>query len=244
MKRILIATPCYGGMVASGYMLSLLKTICNNNNANIKYSIYTLGNESLITRARNKCVAYFLANNFTHLLFIDADIEFEPSIIHRVLNFDKEVVCGLYPRKGIMWNNLTNLLNTYKKLTVDEIKNEVTSFNYFRGNNMEVVNGFAKVDYAATGFMCIRREVFDKMRLSYPEQKYNPVDTEKELVDHMWLFFDCMVDEHKNYLSEDFAFCKKWRALGGEIWLDTESNLKHIGTYVFEGNTKLHFTKE
>lgn len=244
VKKILIATPCYGDMVTSGYMLSILNTVCKNTNPDLQFSIYTLGNESLVTVARNRCVAYFLAGDFTHLFFIDADIAFDDHLIRRFVEFDKDVVCGLYPRKGILWERLDELdKRAMVSMTSKKIQTRLMSFNYRKDDSDYTTNnGFLKIHYSGTGFMCIKRGVFDRMRQVYPEQNY--VSTHAtHYPEHFWLFFDTMLTEDKIYLSEDYAFCKKWCAIGGEIWADTTANLTHTGSYRFTGDIIQHFSQ-
>ena len=51
-----------------------------------------------------------------------------------------------------------------------------------------------------------------------------------------WLFFDCMVDpDSGRYLSEDYAFCRRWRDIGGKIWVDLQCKLLHLGQHNFRG---------
>jgi len=228
MRKVFIATPCYGDVVYSGYMLSMLRLSSIHNTL---FQIYTLGNESLITRARNVCVSQFLQSDYQYLFFIDADIEFSELNIQRILDYDQDVVCGCYARKGLFLENLRGLDLT--NMTLEEIQSKVLSFNYNISHINTMNNGFMQVDQAATGFMCIRRNVLEQMMEKYPEQKYIEGD-----IPYLYTFFDCVVNESKKYLSEDFAFCEKWRAIGGKIWMDTTQPLTHCGTFKFTGNLK------
>jgi len=228
MRKVFIATPCYGDVVYSGYMLSMLRLSSIHNTL---FQIYTLGNESLITRARNVCVSQFLQSDYQYLFFIDADIEFGSINVQRILDYDQDVVCGCYARKGLFLENLRGLDLT--NMTLEEIQSKVLSFNYNVSHINTMNNGFMQVDQAATGFMCIRRNVLEQMMEKYPEQKYIEGD-----IPYLYTFFDCVVNESKKYLSEDFAFCEKWRAMGGKIWMDTTQPLTHCGTFKFTGNLK------
>src|SRR5210317_2169360 len=98
--NIFIATPCYGGMLTDQYFLSMFKLSQTLMQHGIKFRITTLRNESLVTRARNILTAMFLEDpNTTHLMFIDADIEFEPDSVIRMLAMDKDIIAGAYPKK-------------------------------------------------------------------------------------------------------------------------------------------------
>ena len=75
-SKFFIATPCYGGALTEPYFRSVVKMMTFFNGHRIPLAFGTIANESLVTRARNVLLAYFLASDYTHLMFIDADIEF------------------------------------------------------------------------------------------------------------------------------------------------------------------------
>jgi hypothetical protein len=242
--NVMIATPCYGGNLTTGYFESILHLQQKLIELKIKHKIITITNESLIPRARNSLVARFLGNQeYTHLFFIDADIVFSPETFIRCLLFNQDTVSGAaYPKKSIDYQKV---IDTYKETnaSVQECvsKSMGYAFNLFPNiNRYPIRNGFMKVKYLATGFLCVHRSVIMKMIEKYPEQKYKndiPFYELETSPDNFWLFFDCMVDpDTKRYLSEDYAFCKKWEDIGGEIWMDIISPLTHIGTYHFSGN--------
>lgn len=92
-------------------------------------------------------------------------------------------------------------------------------------------DGFMKVHDAPTGFMVIKRSVFEKMMAAYPELNYiSDSDYNRENKGPHYRFFDCMVDpKSKRYLSEDYTFCHLWRQIGGDVYVDVQSNLTHQG---------------
>ena len=100
-------------------------------------------------------------------------------------------------------------------------------------------DGFMQVREAPTGFMCIKRRVFDRLIAAYPELKYVPdwpKGTYPEGGVH-YRFFDVMVDpESGRYLSEDYGFCRLWEKLGGAIHVDANSNLSHQGERLYTGD--------
>ncbi len=102
---ILLATPCFGGMVSQGYMLSVIRLMSYAKSAAFDVSLSMLGYDALISRARSTLVAAFLDNPAaTHLLFVDADISFDPQQVERLLRFDKDFTGALYPLKSIDWD--------------------------------------------------------------------------------------------------------------------------------------------
>jgi hypothetical protein len=245
--HILLATPCYGGQLLRGYHQSTLalQRLCDSQG--IKLDILTIGNESLITRARNFYVSLVLAKKeYTHLFFIDADVSFNPLNVIRMLMSGKDVVGGCYPKKGINWDKIYELVKEGK---VEKEFIEPASYDYAvnvitendTGNNkIPIQNGFMKVAYAATGFLMIKREVLEKMAREFSNLKYvNDVggyDSHGNK-DYFYALFDCIIDpQSKRYLSEDYAFCKRWLGMKGEIWIDLSCNLTHDGTYSFKGS--------
>ena len=245
--NILLATPCYGNQLLRGYFHSVLRLqeICKS--MNIGLDISTIGNESLITRARNYFVSLVLSDKkYTHLLFVDADISFDPASVIRMVQSGKDVVAGCYPKKSINWNKIKEL-NKDEKVNKDFI--EQISYDYAlniltknEGGpvNIPIQNGFMKVSYVATGFLLIKREVLEKFTVSFPHFKYNN-DVEGysngKNEKYFYSIFDCIVDpESKRYLSEDYAFCQRWISLGGDIWVDLLCNLNHTGSYEFNGS--------
>jgi hypothetical protein len=97
-------------------MLSVLGLIQYGSQAGFDAVVALLGHDSLITRSRNTLVSQFLNTPAaTHLMFIDADISFEPQHVHRMLAFDKDVVAGIYPLKVINWDNAA-----LKRMTMGE----------------------------------------------------------------------------------------------------------------------------
>ncbi len=251
-KRVLVATPCYGGTMTAAYFLSILKTLSAvSARPDIRLSFYTLSNESLITRARNTCVAHFLAHDFTHLFFIDADIEFQPDAFLRLIDCDKDVACACYPQKVVRWESAAAAsAASGGGADAPQLLSAALNFNIDVANiglnRDRFDNGFARVEHGATGFMIIRRSVFDAMRMAYPDQQYvNDTLDEPAARAHNWLFFDCTLDpETRQYLSEDYSFCRKWIRIGGTVWADVVSPLTHVGTHRFEGNVWLKLTPE
>ncbi|MGP0057966.1 MAG: hypothetical protein ACLPID_01565 [Beijerinckiaceae bacterium] len=234
---IFIATPCFGGLVSQHYMLSVLGLIQYGSQANIDTIVALLGHDSLITRSRNTLVTQFLNTPAaTHLMFIDADISFEPQHVHRMLAFDKDVVSGIYPLKVIDWDNAA-----LKRITMGETFQTAPLLyvgTLCAGEELERDGSFATGLYCGGGFLLIKRQAIERMVAAYPESRYKRVHAYSNAKgEDNYSLFECMIDpETKTYISEDFGFCQKWRDIGGKIWLDTEGKLTHIGVYNFAGN--------
>ncbi len=243
---ILVATPCYGGQVFQGYMQSVLQLqrICDQIGWNL--IVKTHGNESLIPRGRNLYVAMTLGvPQITHLLYIDADITFQPESVVRMIQEDKDVTGALYPKKGLNFTKIRDL--SVQNPDIDPGKLENIAHDYVlnvEGGNIPIQRGFIKCKYIGTGFMLIKRQVIEKMIEAYPETKYNNdiqgYDT-PELRNNFYALFDCIIHPvSKRYLSEDYLFCQRWIDIGGEIWADIGAQLTHTGSYDFKGNFAEH----
>ena len=229
-------------MLTEDYFHSILdlQNFCREEQ--IGLNIQTLGQESLVTRARNTLVANFLDNDsFTHLLFIDADIGFEAKSLKRFLEYDKEVLCAPYPMKLISWDMIPKLIEEgkdYRNLCHPYV------LNFSNKGEIQIQKGFAEVLDAATGFMLIKRSCFTKMKEAYPDLKYttDQIINNKEFEsENTYLFFDTMKDDDGRYLSEDSAFSRRWQKIGGKIYADIGSKLTHFGPYRYTGELWKHF---
>lgn len=246
-------TPCYGGQVTEPYFRSWCKAHMLFTKHEIPYTITTSANESLISRARCHMVAYMMANpHATHLMFIDADINFDPIDVLHMIQHDKDIIVGAYPKKDLNWDKMRDGIANNPNHSVDDMKrlasNYALNFEWnFDKNDKGTIrteDGLVKLKDAATGFMLIKREVILKMIESYPELYFNnDLSMDPEFAKWTYLFFDCMHEaDTKRYLSEDYAFCRRWQALGGEVWLDPIVNLDHVGHFTFSGSVSNIFT--
>ena len=257
-KHIFIATPCYGGQIGEPYFRSMMRLAILCNKYDIQYTISTLANESLVTRGRNTLVSFFMENpKATHLFFIDADIEFNPEDILRMVAYDKPIVCGAYPKKAINWGSIINAarnpdLDENPNTIEGHSSNYVVNFDFLtddKGNRTPQVfiqDNLVKLKDAGTGFMCIKKEVIQQMFDAHPEFKYvNDINVDQKFELFMYALFDTMIDpESRRYLSEDYMFCRTWQNMGGDVWLDPRTALNHVGHYTFRGNIRKLFTGE
>jgi hypothetical protein len=226
---LMVATPCYGGVVTNAYLLSMLRTSATLTGRGIKHEVVTVPGDSLVMRARNALVAVFMASAHSHLLFIDADIEWQPEAVLRLLAADKDVICAAYPKKFLPVTYAINL-----KRDADGRARQCPS------------SGAVEIMDAAAGFLMIRRAVFERMMAAYPQTRYVPAQgLTVEQGALTYALFDCVVetiDGAPRFLSEDYGFCHRWRAIGGEIWLDPGIRLNHHGTMSYEGDVSTLFT--
>lgn len=213
-SRVHICMPCYGGQLTESTFMSFIKWANTARQLGIEWTVETMTNESLISRARNTLVAKFLNSpESTHLMFIDADIGWEPWHLLALINHDVDVVGGLYPMKTmpVKW-----------------------CVNGIPGAREDDPSGLIEVTKTGTGFMLIKRAVFEKSN-QHPAVKSfaNDIGLPVELNQYMKTYFDTTVRENR-YYSEDWTFCENWRDLGGRVFVDRRILLRHTGTYVFD----------
>ena len=248
-NKLFVATPMYGGMAHGLYVKSCLDL----QNVMSKYGVETkfsfLFNESLITRARNYLVDEFLRSGFTHLLFIDSDIHYQPQDIVALMALDKDVIGGPYPKKSINWGNIAQAARNNPNLEPKELEGLVGEyvFNVVKGTQQFQVTEPLEVLEIGTGHMMVKRQVFEKMQESFPNIKYKPDHVGQANFDgsrYIHAYFDTVIDTKdsitgggtERYLSEDYMFCQMWRKIGGQIFLCPWMKTQHIGTYAFTGD--------
>ena len=238
--KLFIATPMYGGMCAGFYTQSILtlSNVCAQNGIGLSFSF--MFNESLITRARNALTHQFLKSDSTHLMFIDSDIKFSPEHIVPMIQADKEIICGIYPKKEINWDTVKKAMDN--NVPHDKLKNHTGSFVVnlvgYAGEVTVPIGQPVEIFNGGTGFMLIKREVFEKMGEKVPEYTNDVGDLSGTMQQQEKIkeFFATSIEPETNrLLSEDYHFCREWRMMGGKVWAAPWCQLAHIGTYAFEG---------
>lgn len=238
--KLFVATPMYGGMCTGMYASAIMQLVgvCGQNNMQMFYSF--MMNESLITRARNSMAYDFLQSEATHLMFIDADINFNPNDIPRMVHADVDIICGLYPKKEINWVEVEAAVK--RGVTPQELHKYTGAFvvNLPHGEEKKSgsVNEPLEIANGGTGFMLIKRKVFEALLdkvPSYTNDMYHAVDTVRQ-VKIIKEFFATSIDEESNrLLSEDYHFCKIAREAGFKVYAAPWANFGHTGTYTFSG---------
>lgn len=247
-RKIMVATPMYGGMCGGTYTKSTADLASMAAQYGMDVRFYYLFNESLITRARNYLVDEFLRSNCTHLMFIDADIGFDPndvialSVIAEAGN-DKEIVCGPYPKKCIAWEKIKRAVDRgFADKDPENLEKYVGDyvFNPKEGSGSIALDQPVEVLEGGTGFMMIQRSALEKFAAAYPQYTYLPDHVRTAHFDgtrEIMQYFQAEIDpKSKRYLSEDYWFCQKMWDIGVKTWLCPWMRLQHMGSYVFAGS--------
>jgi len=240
--NLVVATPCFGGQVSVLYAASLFKLqqlIRSYRGLTLK--VLFKDGDALITRARASLLAQFLEDEgATHLLFLDADIGFEAEQVLRLIQSGADMCAAVYPVKRIDWDKVKQTIETARPDPAAASLRYV--FEVDDPGKVIEKAGFVKVRYAGTGFLMIRRQAIEQMCVRYSHLRYkreHSIDTVSS--DKRFALFECMIAEDGTYLSEDFAFCKRWTDMGGEIWADLNSTLSHVGPMTFRGDLSSQF---
>jgi hypothetical protein len=244
--HVFFALPCYDSHVTEPFMMSFLQTALYFKEIGLKYSVCTIS-DSLINRARNNLVAKFMGNpDYTHMIFIDVDLQFDKQAVLKMLWHDKDVMTASYPIKEISWDKVKE--GAQADIAAVDLMEYATRYVVHMTkpgeNQLNIENGAIECYEAGTGFMLIKRQVFDKMFKKYKKLKYND-DTgalnglERE---NSYALFNSYVDDDGRFLSEDYGFCRYWQKMGGKIWVDPTINLTHFGRIKYTGKM-LEFLK-
>ena len=243
LPSIFVATPVHSEC-SIHYTQALLafQQKCMSNGILVSF---TLLKSSLVTQGRNLCVNTFMEESikhpYSHMLFIDSDIEFSFETIMKLIAADKDIVAAPYPLKDLDWEKIAKRIK-HKNITDGNTMSK-QGFTWplkLEGKNeVTVIGGVAEVTHAPTGCMLIKKQVFEKMIKELPELKINqPTVINGKMVEKkfMYNFFDCYHEpETKKYYGEDFGFCKRWAEIGGKCHILVDEYITHIGEYRFTG---------
>ena len=235
---VMIATPMYGSMCMGTYVQGLLLTMAKMRELGVNVAWCQITNESLITRARNELTRIFLESDHDYLMFIDADIGFDGGALAQLMAGDRDIACGIYPKKEVNWDSVKRAAEAGKPDLHDYAGAFV--FNMAGSNDAETdEEGFIEVRHGGTGFMLIKRGVFEHLAPHVPTYRVSsfqdPVTGEyQKPLTHE--FFATSIDESGALLSEDYHFCELWRKHGGKIHAHPFIRLTHTGTYMYDGD--------
>lgn len=235
--KIMLATPMYGGMCTGHYVQGLLNTVATMREKGVHVFWSQLMNESLIPRARNELARLCLEYDFDYLMFVDADISFGGDAVWRLMQADKDVVCGIYPKKEIAWDRIEEAAKAGKT----DLKKYSGAFVFNTVGEEQVLTdeqGLIEIRHGGTGFMLIKRSVLEALKEHTPTYRIGTYKTVGGEYVHPLTheFFATSIDETGALLSEDYYFCDLWRKHGGRVYADPFIKLDHVGTNVFSGD--------
>jgi hypothetical protein len=222
MTKVFLSTPCYGGLCLEKYMSSVIKLQLLLIKEKIELMIDTTENESLVHRARNVSVGRFMQKT-----------DFDPHAVFRLIKSGHELSVACYPKKVVMWDQAASAIRNGDDRDMAMLSSSLVV--NIGATRRTIEDGFVEILDGPTGFMLISRSVFKKLEEKFPEL-WCKNDHQNRDFDEYHAAFDCMIDPvSKRYLSEDYAFCRRWQQAGGKIFADVNTTLGHIGNLPFSG---------
>lgn len=230
--RILVGTPTYNGQLTTHYTGSLLALWAEMGD---KLDWKTTSG-TLLAWARNTLASHVLQSDHTHLLFIDSDIDYPPSLIRRMLDFDAPIVSAVCPHRVLD----VPRFHAMSRVHDDPVGAWARSLSFVMELETPHVErgGFYKARRTGTGLMLIKREVFELLRGAHPELYRPTAGTyyEHQGLSHVLQCFDPGYDETGVAMGEDVSFCRRWQATGGDIWVVFDETVGHVGPFVFRAS--------
>jgi hypothetical protein len=223
---VLIGTPAYGGMVATGYVNSLLRTSYALREHGIRHETAVIPGGAIVTHARNVIANrfYFSPHKHTHLLFLDADMIFRPQDILALLQAEKDLVGLPYAYKTIAWDRVADAVR--RGVTDPRELEKVGSFvqiSRLPETSSRLDPGAVwEVHHIDCGLMLISRVVFDRFAAAFPDRIFRAEPNEVPDIGNEWgheFFRTSTIAKTKQAHCEDWTFCDDWRGLGGKVHL-------------------------
>ena len=188
-------------------------------------------------------------------MFVDADVHFEPESVLRLIKANHDISVACYPKKFVDWNQAAKAASEGDERNMAMLSASLVV--NFGASQCRIEDGFINILDGPTGFMMIKRTALEAMHERYPELNCKNDHQNRDFDDYCAVF-DCMIDpvskrcvmihvvlikceshgSHvtRRYLSEDYAFCRRWQQMGGKIHADVTTTLGHVGNLPFGGN--------
>lgn len=217
MKAV-VAIPAYTGQIHLGTMRSLQTDLFALARRGDSATVHDECGNALIADARALIVSQFLAGDADQLVFVDSDVLWEAGALVRLLDHPVDFVAGIYPQRRDPINYCVSWDPSREELWADEN------------------TGLVEVHGVPAGFMKLTRKMLERMSDAYRDLTFYC----EQAPDHkaVALFSDYWFEENgtRLKLGEDYAFCRRWRDLGGSVWIDPEIKMGHVGYKTFEGH--------
>lgn len=238
---VLVGTPASGELVSIHYLDTLLSMARRFAELGWRLDVSTRAH-GLVTTSRNAFASAVVENSeYTHLLMIDADCSFEPSVVERLIAAEQPVVGACVPLRQVKWDRVGSLLERNPDASAQDLANVsheyAVAFMPGAGANA-TADGFLPARFLGSAVMMMTREALVQISQSDQVARYQTgASLGPGSPSHGWTFFDPFVDPDSGaYLSEDYAFCHRWRALGGTIYADPTATVTHTGPVSIVGN--------
>lgn len=204
MRRVFLAIPTLTGKCLPGTESAIQMMAMEAESVGWKFTQFRWSQDSLIAHARNVLIAKFMESDATDMFCLDADVVCGPGAFTRLLSHDADVVAAIYRAK------------------VDEIRFPVVPLE--GGATQDPRTGLLEVKDIPFGFVRIRREAIQRMIDAEPDNWFHANNAERTICHAL---FNTEIRD-RLFWGEDYYFCRKWRELGGKIYVDPEIRLAHV----------------
>ena len=205
-RKVIIATPAHNETVHVGFMDSLIQTIRMSIDKKIDIYPIQVCGDALVQRARNDLIAMAIETNCDDIIFVDSDQQWNPEWIFKLLDYPVDVVGGAVVKKCDIPMFNVKILPT---------------------SSVDQSTGLMEIESLGTGFLRISKAAM--IAVSNESQEYKDSNKTCKMV------FNIEIVDGE-LISEDNVFCKKWRKLGGKVFVDPTMTCSHIGLKKWEGS--------
>ncbi len=240
---LLVGIPCTQTGITETFLHSILAL--QRHCAGLGWDVRIVTrSDGLVTRTRNLFGSMMVKSEaYTHLLMVDADIGFDPSVVERLVRSGHDLVGACVPLREVRWNQVSAVIEEVPDLQAAElqaISHEYAVAFMVDGKRPARMFGFAPARCIGSALMLAKRRVFLQLAQSDQVGHYENGAPSPDGFCYGWTFFDPLIDPiGKTYLSEDYAFCQRWRAVGGTVWADLRSRTTHAGMLTIQGDMEL-----
>jgi hypothetical protein len=213
-KSIYVYTPSIDGMISGDTHDSIIRLITSGNPVR---AIFDKTNHDLV-RARGRAVARFLETDFTHMLFVDSDVGFHPQAVEGMLATGMDVVSTPYPKKRLM-------LSRFRDAIRDKNPHATALLHEWGFRRLsiitEVEGDTVEVEGVPLGLTLISRACLERMAEFYKDLSFADLpdmgDSGNRARECPGIFQ--LILNKRWLMPEDFSFCKRWRDMGGKIYI-------------------------
>lgn len=210
--HVFLAAPSYTGQIHIETMRSIFAGMLALMKRGDQVTLWDESGNAMIAHCRDLILARFLASDATHLVFIDSDVVFSAESLLQLIDHPVDFLAGIYPQRRDPINYCV-LWDTSKP-------------------ELHAQDGLLEVHGVPAGFLRLTRACVERMWAAYPEKQF---DDKNAPQGYATALFD-NIHEGRMYFGEDFSFCKRWRDIGGKVWVDPEIRMGHIGYKTFDGH--------
>lgn len=241
-KRLMVATPMYEGMCHALYTRGLVELALKCRDEGVALRLNLITNQASIAHARAYIAGAFLQSDCDHLMMIDADMGFAAADVMTLLALQSigahEVIGAAGCHKRIDWERVGTAARADSKLPLARVASPM-AVNLARGEGELRLDAPQAVSELGSAFMLVSRGALERLGAAHPELAFTPAPDARRAFNlgaQVTALFDTAIDEAGAYLSEDYAFCRRARAAGLQVWLVPWIELGHVGNMTFTGS--------